>query len=536
LRLRPALADPTWWGAAFFAAAALMVLGWAASYPVTGYTQVAPTCWLGLWLACAALAGLVSTARPPAAHALAAAALVALISAPHWLALSWGSDAGSLANLVAYRQAVGPPDLVRDVAVSSYFQWPAAIVLARLLADLAGGDPYTGAQLALLIAALAVGPGLWALLERHGGGFWGLAAYWAGSYWLLNWQAVPYVLGLALLLALLALLDQRSPAGRLLLLLLLAAGLETHPLVGAWLALIVGLRLLLRLCRDRPAGPTRSLLLLIVVAQGALLVYKNARFLIYIVDSLRGRYAALAVTGTSSRTLAIHVRGAVTFVAEDPAATALKALSWLALAAAAAACAVAVIAALSRRRCDRLALAVTGAGALHFALGMAWAALGPRAVQLLGVLPAWCVADAAAEQGRTGRAVRLLCTLALVLLPAVLMRAHLTGTNFIAPADRLLGRSLPAIEPREPLNLLLETTGGLPPASRLVPLSARQIRNGDQGGCRGPSLVVETAGWHREIALLAQHPTAVESASVLYDNGPIRLRYLPDCAVLGIRE
>jgi hypothetical protein len=532
VRLRLLLADPTWWGAAFFAAATLIVLGWAASYPVTAYRQVAPTGWIGLWLACAALAGLVATARSPAAHALAAAALLALISAPHWLALSWGSDAGSLANLVAYRQTAGPPDLVRDVAVSSYFQWPAAIVLARLLADLAGGDPYTGAQLTLLVAALAVGPGLWALLERGGGGFWGLVAYWAGSYWLLNWQAVPYVLGLALLLALLALLDHRSPSGRFLLLLLLAAGLETHPLVGAWFALIVGLCLLIR---PRP-GPTRSLLLLILVAQGALLVYKNARFLIYIVDSLRGRYAALAVTGTSARTLAIHVRGALTVVAEDPAATALKALSWLALAAAGAACLVAVIAALRRRRCDRLALAITAAGALHLALGMGWAALGPRAIQLLGVLPAWWVADAAADRTRTGCTVRLLCTLALALLPAVLMRAHLTGFNFIAPADRLLAASLPAIEPREPLNLLLETTGGLPPASHLLPLAARQIRHGDQGGCRGPSLVVETAGWRREMALLARQPTAVDSAPILYDNGPLRLRYLPDCAVLGIRE
>jgi hypothetical protein len=535
--VRRAAADPVWWGAALLIGATLLVLGWGQTYPLTEDPVVAPLFWLGLWLACGSLVGLVWTARSPAVDGLASVVLLLLISAPQWLSLSSGSDAGSLAALVAYRMGSGPLDLTQDVAASSYFQWPGAIVVARLLTELAGGDPYLGAQLVLLIAAPAVGLGLWALLDRpDGGGFWGLATYWTGAYWLLNWQAVPYVVGLALLLALLAALDEPTLGGRLLALLLLAAGLETHPLVGVWLGLVVGLRWL-AMSRARPDGRLSVwLLLLILVAQGALLLYKNGRFLVYLVASVGGRHARLEAAGISSRSLGLQVRGAVTFLAEDPAATALKVLSWLALAAAMGAGGLAAAAAARRWRCGRQAVALSVAGAVHLGIGMARAAIGTRAIQLLGVLPAWWIADAAGRSSPVGRAVRMLCALALVLLPAVLMRAHSTGAALVTPAEARLIESLTDLEPVGPLSLLAETHAEWLPGGSLVPLSARQMRYGSIGSCRGPALVVETAGWRREMAPMVRAPELIEGASLLYDNGAIRLRSLGDCSALGIGE
>jgi hypothetical protein len=489
-----------------------------------------------MWVACGSLAGLVWAAGQPVVDGLGAAVLVLLISAPQWLALSWGSDAGSLAGLVAYQSQVGPIDLSRDIAVSSYFQWPGAIALARLLTDLAGGDVYIGAQLVLLVAAPAVGLGLWALLEGAGGGFWGLAAYWTVAYWLLNWQAVPYVLGLALFLGLLLALDVPSPGGRLLVLLFLIAGLETHPLVGVWLILVVGWRWLAWAGDRRAVGLSAWFLLLVLVAQGALLLYKNDRFLIYLVGTVRGHYAALALAGTSSGSLARQVRGAVTFMAEDPGAMALKALSWLALAAAGGAVAVAGAAAVRRWRCGRRAVALSGAGAVHLGLGVAWSAIGTRAIQLLAILPASWVADTARRPTATGRVVRSLCALGLVLLPAVLMRAHTTGAELVTPAEARLSASLPTIEPRTPLSLLADTHAELPLGGHLSSVSARQMRYGSAGSCRGPALVVDSVGWRRAMALLARTPDAIQGAPILYDNGPLRLHYLSDCAVLGIGE
>ncbi|MGC9336063.1 MAG: hypothetical protein ACP5JJ_18115, partial [Anaerolineae bacterium] len=449
-RIRTTLRQPHLWASATLLAISLMILGWAQTYPI-GHSpievpvleQVSPLFWLGLAAGFPALGGLVLTSASPYVHWIASSLFPLFLSAPQFLYLSWGSDAGALADLLQYARTVGPLDMSQHVALHSYFQWPASILFHSFLVDALGVTGYGAIHVVFFFLALSIGGALFILWlgnppagpQSTGAVFWGIVLYFAGFYWLLNWQAVPYVFALALFFPLLALMGRRTVQDKILFRLFFLVGIESHALFGVWSTAIVAMLCVLGAAARRPR-PTLSLLLLLAVAQASVIIYKNTRFFKYTVRSLQGTYQALLEVGASDRALARQVETALSPLSNEPASAILKALSWCDLAFVVTAFAISTLFVIRTRRLRRREIALLGAGSLHFLLGTVLAAIGTRSLQLVGMVPAFFVVDGLAYGGRAVRKALLLSSvISLMLFPAAVIRSHQISGNFVKPSN-----------------------------------------------------------------------------------------------------
>jgi hypothetical protein len=456
-RIPGALKNAYVWASTVILATSLMVLGWAESYPVSYppqevpvLTAVSPLFWVGLALGFAGLAGLVLASASRYVHLLSACLFVLFLTAPQFLYLSWGSDAGMLPGFVHYHRAVGNLDIQRDVAINPYFQWPLSILFHSFLVDAFRVNHFTAVQIGFFFVAVSVAGGLFMLWldglprrpESSRAAFWGIVVYFVGFFWLLNWQAVPYSFSLALFFPMLALFGRRSWQDTVLILLLFVIGLESHALFGVWGPAIVAFLIVLgALTRRRKL--TVSLVLLMIIAQTTLILYKNTRFFKYLVLNLQGYYQAFLAVGGSDRLLNRHAQSALSPLPADLLAASLKVLSWFDLILVGFAFLLAAWFVIRNRRLQDREVSFLGVGSLHLGAGIALAAIGTRSLQLLGLAPAFFVVDALVSGTHRLRQVSLICSLiALLLFPAAVIRGHQQSPNYVRPAGSLVTEML----------------------------------------------------------------------------------------------
>jgi hypothetical protein len=527
-----------------------MVLGWAQTYPISHspvevpvLEQISPLFWMGLGAGFSALAGLVLTSESPYVHWIASGLFLLFLSAPQLLYLSWGSDAGTLPDLVRYARTVDHLDMSQDVAVHSYFQWPASILFHSFLVDALGVTEYGAIQVAFLFLALSVGGGLFILWlddlpaepESTRSVFWGVVLYFTGFYWLLNWQAVPYVFSLALFFPLLALMGRRTIQDKTLFLLFFLVGIESHALFGIWSTAIVAILCVLGTAARRP-GPTLSLLLLLAVAQISVIIYKNTRFFRYAVRSMQGTYQALLETGASDMALARQVETALSSLSNEPTGAVLKALCWCDLAFVVTAFALGTFVVIRTRRLRRREIALVGAGSLHFLLGTVLAAIGTRSLQLVGMVPAFFVVDGLASGGRTVRKAILLASLAsLILFPAAVIRSHQISGNFVKPSNLVVKEYLDKHSQHLSGAVVILDEGRIHATDRF-PVQVYNPRTAKIGGCRGPYVLVDTPQFRQYAASVAGRSLADMDVwleqlnlSAIYTSGDVILRCGRDC-------
>src|SRR5574337_403337 len=203
------------WGTCIALSISLMVIGWANTFPVLfspveypALQAISPVFWVGLGTGFLSLAGLVLITSSPLVHWASTLLFLILYSAPHWLYLAWGSDAGALATMMRYAQTQTTFDLPRDTSVNSYFQWPLTIFWGRFLADSLQLDVYAVGQFIFLLICFSIAGALFMFFcepvadARHASAsaFWGVVLYFIGFYWVFNWQSAPYTFFLALFL------------------------------------------------------------------------------------------------------------------------------------------------------------------------------------------------------------------------------------------------------------------------------------------------------------------------------------------------
>ena len=544
------LREPHLWISLIMLATSLLILGWARTHPVA-YSptvtpvldQVSPLFWVGLIVGFAALAGLVLTTKSPYAHWLASCLFLLFLSAPQFLYLSWGSDAGALPDLLEYVRSVDQLDLSRDVAVHSYFQWPASIFFHTYIADVLAVGPHTAVQIGFIFVAIAVGSGLFVLWlddlparpNSTRASFWGLVLYFAGFYWLFNWQAVPYAFSLALFFPMLALLGRQTWQERSLVLLFFLFGIESHALYGFWSAAIVATLLVLAAARQQNRS-LLSLLLFLVVAQVAVIIYKNTRFFEYVVHSMQGTYLAFLEAGASDRALARQISTALSPLSSEPAAAVLKALSWCDLVFVTAAFGIGALVVVRQRRVRHREIALLGTGALHFLLGIMLAALGTRSLQLLGMVPAFFVADAMAHGGYVARRAILWASLiSLLLFPAAIIRSHQMSSNFVKPSNLIVKQHL-LTHRYEPLAGAAVLDEGRIHATDRLSLQIYNPHTAKLDRCTGPYVIVDTPQFRHYVASVAGCSLAEVGArlkqldlSAFYTSGVVTLRSGLDC-------
>ncbi len=541
-----------------FFAAGLMVLGWAKTYPVLYspevlpvMTAVSPLFWIGLCLGFLSLMALSLSSRSVIVQWMCCVLVVVMLSAPHFLFIAWGSDAGGLANMSGYARQVGSFDFRRDLENISYFQWPASIFFNQFLADLLNINIYTAAALNFLLACIAVSSGLFLLWQpRLGDGqkipgavFWGVVVYFTGFYWVLSWQAAPYIFVLILLIPALALLERNSWQERLLLLVLVIPGFESHALFGVWLGMLVTAYLVIScLLRKRCHAVTVALVLFVIVAQVTIILYKNSLFLRYLSLQLKGYSESLLQAGGSNTAVAHQVALALSKPqGGDAFGAILKALSFVDLGFIGIAILTACLLAVVRKRLQVLEISLFLVGAAYCVNGMKYQAIGTRAIQLLALAPAYFVVEVIARGGRSGRFVLAMSAVGLLLFPAAIMRSHQNSANYIKPADLAFYIYTNRLQEdlRESYDLIF-SEGIRPVDMRLNRLLLSPNTIGVSRECRGNLLLVDSP--HLRAQMLSLFPGSdiqdveaylVENhPSIIYDNGSLSLRAGGDCTSL----
>lgn len=557
--LRKLLHTAHTWSCVSILGGAMMILGWARTYPVTIspaqdslLNAVAPIFWTGLLAVMCGLGGIASTSRSTIGPWAASALLVVSVSAPQLLFLSWGSDTGMLLDFVEYVDSAGGfvPD--RDIAVESYFQWPGSIVFQQFLGEALAVSYIAANQISFVMIAFAVGAGLHLIWYRGIGSgteasraaFWGTATHIIAFFWVLNWQMVPYVFMLALFLPMVAILrEARTLRSSLAVLLLFAAGIEVHALFGVWAILVAGVGMI-PLVAVRWVRPRPSLMLAMGTVYLALLVYKNTRFLRYVAATLQGYYQELLELSLSDKSIVHFARLALTPLPGDTAGALLKALSWLDLILVAIAIGVSLVVVVTRRRFSPLVMSLFVAGCAYFLLGTKYPAIGARSLQLIAALPSFAVAiafPALSGQKHLRMLLAVLCWSSLLLFLAPIMRAFSTSPNYVRASDLYLKSTIQSAWAGDalPEMILSEHNRPLDPRTALILVSTRQLRHGSVDSCRGPIVVADTPQLRQELLGMADggRSLAVEligSSPVFYDSGELQLRYVNDCSALQL--
>lgn len=550
-----------YWLAYLFICMSLLIVGWAQSFPVSYsqfevpvITSVSLLFWIGFWLGFPGLAGLVLSAKSRYLHWIASLLFVLWFAAPQSLYLSWGSDAGALADLVRYTQSTVGFNFQRDIASISYLQWPSSIFFQQFITDLSRIDINPAILIGFLPIILCISGGLYILWDSSipqkpnssRAIFWGIVAYFAGFFWLFNWQAVPYAFSLALLFPALALLVKRTWQHRILFILLFLVSIETHPIIGVWMIfLVTTLVILTFLIKGKQKAYSVNLAITLIVAQLTILVFKNIRFLTYLAYNLSGYYQAMLETSASDKSLLLQAGNALSHLPSDLLGTILKTLSWVDIFVIGLAFAVATYNTLINHRFRMLEIALFVVGAIHFLIGTRYAAIGTRSLQLMALLPAYSVVVILANGSSNANArwiVLLACLLGLVLYPSAIMRSHQTTNNYVRPADGILN------------NFLVENSRNFPEVlSILAPGRIRSTRYSTNTyinifnprtvgimGCAGNYFVVDTPEYRQYVEFAAREldlkvevqPQLNRMAldlSAFYDNGPMILRIGQDC-------
>jgi len=555
-RLKISIFNSQVWFSVILLAAGLMIISWAKTYPILYSQEVMPILkaassgfWIGLCLGFIGLIGLSFSSSSKIVKWLCCVIVVILLSAPHFLYIAWGSDAGGLANMSAYVRRMGGFNFERDLTAITYYQWPMSIFFNQFLADLFNVDENTAAAVNFFLVSIAVSSGLFMLWqsridddpEKQNPVFWGIVVYFAGFFWFLNWQSSPYAFALILFVPALALLEQNSWKERLLLLLFVVIGYESHALFGVWLSMIVGAYVLISiLANKKDSRVSDALALFVVIAQVTIIIYKNTRFFRYLALNLKGYYDALLQTGASDRALAIQASGALSATSQvtDTLGIVLKTLSFIDLGFIGVALLVAVILAITRKRPKALEISLLLAGAFHFLIGIKYVAIGTRSIQLIALAPAFFVVESIVQGGKAGRLVLAASVVGLLLFPAAIMRSHQNSGNYVKPVDLYLSSFMNQFTD-EILNKgnVIFTDGVRPIDLRLVKyvLSPRTIIA--ENSCAGGYFIIDSDKLRNEVNNLVENDNKPgfelfiedENPSVYYDSGYLSLKFAKDC-------
>jgi len=548
--------NPQVWFSSIFVSIGLVFIGWAISYPIN-FDQVSmpvleavsPLFWVGIFWGFVGLTGSSLTSSDSFIQWLCCVLVVLLLSAPHFLYIAWGSDAGSLANMSAYAKLMETFNFERDFAVNSYYQWPSGIFFSQFIADLLNVDVYVAAAIVFVIACVSVSSGLFLLwysrldeyTRKQSSVFWGVVVYFAGFYWLLNWQSAPYVFALVFFIPSLALLERNNWKVRLLFLLLVLVGLESHALFGIWLIMILAAYLFVSFFKKSNKNPVSiSILMIVLTSQITLILYKNVRFFKHLVLNLKGYYTALMQTDASDKVLVAQVNSALSVLPQDTSIfdVLLKSISFLDLAFLGTAIIAAAIFAIINKRLRILEISFLFAGIAYFIIGMLYAAIGMRSIQLIALVPSYFVVYSISVRGKWHNLILVLCVIGLLLFPAAIIRSHQNSQNFVTPADLAFYNFINHFQEEVQNSTGMIFSEGIRPVDfRINHLLISPTTIGFSGGCNGRLLFIDSPQLRNQLSYLfrgaSKHDIDIYvneiNPSVVYDNGHISLRIGGDC-------
>lgn len=499
------------WLSGVIIAVSLMVLGYSLTFPIAYsslefpiLTVVSPIFWAGLISGLICLVGWVLSTENSYSHYIATELFVFISSAAQFLYISWGPDAGSLASFVNYNMTTSNFDLGRDVSTNSYFQWPGSIFFHRFLTDLFSVDTFTAVKLGFFLVILCFSSGLflfWYKLDRQRSlstrwVFIGVTIYFTSIFLFQNWEAVPYTFFLALFLPALALMENSDPRYRVIFMLFTVIAMESHPLGGLWLSLILGVLLILDWIRTKRVQFTHSVFLFVLVVQTSLIIYKNISFFMGLTNMFRGYLRALLDSDASDRAIANQVRSALTFLPTDWMGRILKTISYVDIGFIFIIIVIATLFVLWKRKIRLREISLAAAGVIHFLIGTQYAAIGSRSLQLIVFLPASFVIDTLMwGSNRLRRLLVVLNVIVILLFPSMLMRSIQISDNFVKVSDLYIEDFLGQHLNSSGAGTVILTEGIRPIDLRLSYYLIRPREQEIIAGCYGDFIIINTENW-----------------------------------------
>lgn len=543
----------------------MMIIGWKQTFPLTMDFKedilqvVSPLFWVGFYGAFIGITGVNVAKRNKWVHFLSVILFILLITAPQFLFLSFGSDTGVLANFVDQYQEMANIGLQDQIGNTSYFQWPVSFVVTGFVGDLLGINSYNAVLVTFIVMILAIGAGMYMLLSPGISDkenisralFWGSASYFMGLFWIHNWQAVPYTFSMALFIPCLALLDflrERGLKPRILFLLFFIIVIEFHALTGIWILAVTIIAFLIYHFY-KPSGDAElknyslSFILIMVVSQITIILYKNYQIFHYITFELKHFYTDLIKFSTSDLVFNRSVSSALSGVPLSGVELFLKQLSWIQLSLILFVFITSGIYVFLKKKIRILNFVLVIFGFAYFIFGVYFAVLGIRSVTLIGFGLSAFVLTTISERSKLSRFVFAACVISMVLFPFTIVRSYQNDPSHMTPYDVSVKEFLYRLNFSDSniYYLLTEHKEIYVSDWKLNEhITPRKIifRNGLI--CDGKVIVIDSKRLNYELERISPFPynnflNEKQKSSTLYDNGIENMLIIQDCSRLNTK-
>ncbi|HXF60463.1 MAG TPA: hypothetical protein VNK95_02530 [Caldilineaceae bacterium] len=397
----------------------LLVIGWAESFPVSltsasgrNLEQISLLFWIGLFLAFP-LVFIVGLGASPSVRAFCCIIFIFLFTTPKLLYVQTGSDTETFVGLL---------DLLNGARLmrygdQMYSQWPVLTMWGRLIQLYCECDPTIAYWFFWAVQIVLFGLAGFLLFSREPArdpaDLLGLYLWISVLFWFWDWQVSAYNVALALVFVIFSLLPHERLPYQILVVLLFTVVAFGHGFVPVWVLTVVPLIMLMewtglgnRWLQQVRQGVSRreawralrfgrplrwlGLFLVLATIQYLVMTLHSSRLIHRIILTLQDYYTSILTEQLSGNTVSRYVSMAVV-PPSDPLDVVTKQLAWLDLGLNLLLISAAFIVLIWRRRfiifdwAIFLAVFVTGGG--HYIVGNFLPILGPRALNIMSILP-----------------------------------------------------------------------------------------------------------------------------------------------------
>lgn len=443
-------------------ALSLIVLGWVESFPVSlaaaedsNLLHISPLFWIGLLLAYPAVFLVGINSDRPVWRLLCSVVFIFLFTAPKLLYLQTGSDTETFVGLLDIYNGMTSVHFEDEV----YSQWPMLTMWGRLIQLFCRCDSALVYWLFWGIQIVGFGTAGYLLFSQEPSNspadFLGLYLWASVLFWFWDWQVSAYNLSLVFVFVIFSLLPREQWRFRLVIIFLFTTLAFSHGFVPTWILtaipLIVVLELLARLPQLQPifskllrvraathgAGdrlveksPWRwlPLFLILTAIHMAILFFHSTRLVQRIVLILQNYYTSFLQEQLSVNTVTRYVSMAAT-APTDPFDIVTKWLAWFDLGLNLLLIGLCLLFLWWRKRAVLLNWAVFLTGSAHYIAGNFLPVLGPRALNIIMILPVRGL-NALLQEKRLRKPVLAVFFLAITLYPVNLVRLQMRHTQY----------------------------------------------------------------------------------------------------------
>jgi hypothetical protein len=281
-----------------------------------------------------------------------------------------------------------------------------------------------------------------------------------------------------------------------------------------------------------------------LVSQIIIIIYKNTRFFSYVVSELQGRYQQLVEMAYSDKVIMRSTVNALNFSDIDLVDTIFKMISWADLFIICIILALATIVILLKKRVKVLEVALLVTGLFYLLLGVITNNIGIRALQLIGLVPAFFLVDFLSLQVKFHKALQLALVVSLLLFPITIARGINNTQSYIVPSDLNFKGFIEALsesDQKSYTRLSEHDILSLTSQSGSITITPRKIFYRQQLICKGNLMVFNSSDLHTDLYNISSQieynlQSLLTESSLIYDDGSLSINLITHCDSLSLQS